>query len=229
MYSWVQRLYLFQKPVTVWIIQVKGSFKPEREPSDDSDIEVEGQSKEKSEHKPDHPADIDDLLGNGENHHDNLEQFYSEETDYKPKSTKKKSRKKTSRQQTKPEEPPLISFDDDVISSPPTQTDSSKSESTTPQSRGYGSTGYGSIGGGTVVNPNANVSNNLLDDWSSEDWGSGWSTNETKPEDPKSTKSTLTDGWDNDDWTADGWGEGGAVGWSNVDLQSKSDQFYHQQ
>ena len=204
-------------------LQVKSSFKPEREPSDDSDSEVEGRSKEKPEQDSDHPVDIDDLLGNGVSHRDYEEQTYNEETDFKPKSTKKKSHKKKSRQQTKPEEPPLISFDDDVISSPPTQTESSKSKSIKPQSRGYGSTGYGSTGGGTVVNPNANMSSNLLDDWSTEDWGSGWTANETKSEDPKPTKSTLADGWDNDDWTADGWEEGGADGWSNVDLQTKSD------
>ena len=201
-------------------LQVKQSFKMEREPSDDSDLDVSEPTKQSSDHQQeDQPHDIDDLLGNHTDvtdYHDNRDD--DKVLEEKPKKTrKKKSHKK---KHSEPEEPSLISFDDEVVATPPSAPPPSQSTG------GYGSTG------GTMVNPNAN----LLDDWSSEDWGTGWDSEPTKDKKPSNgggceggvksggrdggVKSGGRDGgvksggWASEDWSD--WGNE----WNSVDLKA---------
>ena len=186
----------------------------EREPSDDSDLEVNEPTEQSSDHQQeDQPKDIDDLLGNRPDvtgYHDNID----DDKDKPKKTRKKKSHKKKLSQ---PEEPPLISFDDEVVATPPSAPPPSQSTG------GYGSTG------GTVVNPNANQPN-LLDDWSSEDWGTSWDSQPTKREKNPSNGEGLdgasgeksggrdggvkSGGWESEDWSD--WGNE----WNSVDLKA---------
>ena len=173
-------------------VQVKHSFKMEREPSDDSDTEISQHTKQQQQEddKDEYPRDIDDLLGDGPNihdHHDNGDAIDDAAVYEKPK----KSRKKKSKKHKTPaeEEPSLISFD----ASPPSQT------------RGYGSTG-----GTTVVSTGHNL---MDDDWSTQDWGSGW-TEDTAANKESGGETRESGG------KTDGWEDWGNEDWSNVDLKA---------
>ncbi|XP_064402829.1 ADP-ribosylation factor GTPase-activating protein 1-like [Halichondria panicea] len=172
--------------------KVKHSFKMEREPSDDSDTEISQHTKQQQQEddKDEYPRDIDDLLGDGPNihdHHDNGDAIDDAAVYEKPK----KSRKKKSKKHKTPaeEEPSLISFD----ASPPSQT------------RGYGSTG-----GTTVVSTGHNL---MDDDWSTQDWGSGW-TEDTAANKESGGETRESGG------KTDGWEDWGNEDWSNVDLKA---------
>ncbi len=185
-------------------LQVKSSFKPEREPSDDDDDDI-GDTQHTKQPLNDHHGDIDDLLDNGppiyESRDDDI--IVDDVTsNHQPKKSKKKKSHKHKHREV--DEPSLISFDEPAQ---PSEYGSSG------RGGGYGSTGtgggYGSTGG-TVVKPTG--SSNVMDDWGSEDWGSWTQETSQEPQAKTKVKGENVDAWD--DW-------GNDSEWSTIDLKKK--------
>jgi hypothetical protein len=123
--------------------------------------------------------------------------------------TRKEHKKKSVR---KDDGPPLISFDEDPMTTPiPAHTPEESPRSRRKAKTGGG--GYGSVGyGSTTAAPTSAKTGSKAADWSG-DWGEEWLGGRTEPVDNSGSKSGG--GWD--EWNADGWNT--ESGWSTVDLK----------
>lgn len=138
---------------------------------------------------------------------------------------RKKKSKKTHAQKERDEEPPLISFNDEVTTTQLTPSVQPAAMEGSPRARnkaksggGAGGGGYGSVGGGgggkyggygsTTTKPTSTVESAAqVDDWSG-DWMEEWLGGGNG--DTADSSPSKSSGWD--DWKVED-------GWSNVDLK----------